>query len=114
MDAKEFSEVKVGDIVFLDFTKYSSAIKSITGKVIDIGKTSGSEWAVVYSLNDNDSWSCQRWNRAWITSIVSSSSESEDGQVESLREENLQLKQENETMRSKIQALVLQMMDVIR
>lgn len=114
MDANEFSKIKVGDIVFLDFTKYNSIIKSITGKVIDIGKTNGSEWAVVYSLNDNDSWSCQRWNRAFITSIVSSSSESEDEQVESLREENLQLRQENETIRSNVQELVLQMMDVIR
>ena len=113
MDAKEFSEVKVGDIVFLDFTKYNSIIKSITGKVIDIGKTNGSEWAVVYSLNDNDSWSCQRWNRAFITSIVGSSSEEGGEQVESLKEENLQLKQENEAMKSKIQSLVLQIMDVI-
>jgi len=104
MDAAQFSKVKTGDKVFLDFSKYSG-IKSITGRVID--KTD--EWAVVYELRADDSWTCNRWNKYFITSIVESSPEPE-GDPNALI---AKLTQENTELKSKLKMIVERIMEII-
>lgn len=106
MTEAEFAKVKINDIVFLNFSKYIG-MSSITGKVIDKGMTNNSGWAVVYELKSDDKWSCTRWNRYYITSIITSAPENNDQEVIRLRQEILSLK-------TKISGLIMQIMELLK
>lgn len=68
MTKEEAAEVGIGDTVFLDFTKFNTTVKSITGKVVD--KAPDGEWFAVYQLFPDGSWSFNRWNKYFITSVI--------------------------------------------
>jgi len=105
MEESEFTKVKVNDVVFLDFSKYN--MPSITGKVIDKGMTNGSGWAVIYELKANDAWGCTRWNRYYITSIITPAPENNDQEV-------IRLRQEIANLKSKINGLIMQVLELVK
>jgi len=102
MSEAEFVKVKVNDIVFLDFSKYSS-VPSITGKVID----KGTDWAAIYQVKSDGYWSCTRWNKYYITSITIPAPANNDQEV-------IQLRQEIAILKAKINGLIMQIMELVR
>jgi len=103
MTEAEFVKVKVNDVVFLDFSKFSSTMKSITGKVID----KGIDWAAVYEVRPDGYWSCTRWNRYYISAILTPAPDNNTEEVIRLRQELAELK-------AKINSLIMQIVGLIK
>lgn len=103
MTEAEFTKVKVNDVVYLDFSKFSSSMKSITGKVVD----RGIDWALVYEVRTDGYWSCTRWNRYYITSIITPAPDDNTSEV-------IRLRQEIEALKVKIIWLINQMVELVK
>jgi hypothetical protein len=103
MTDTEFAKVKVNDVVYLDFSRFNSSIKSMTGKVID----KGNDWALVYEVRPDGYWSCSRWNKYYITSILTPAPVSNDAEV-------IRLRQEISALKASINRLIMQIVELLK